>query len=285
VRERRGYGGNGRARELLHRAVREAGEVLDGALERREGGTGRLVRNGHRHVRAGGERLDERPLRPCQVLEAVREYGLAVPGPEIALKSLRRGTPHAVSVPEPEPVELRPVGASETAEIAVDRSGVEQRRLQLSERSDDLVAEATRPGRRCEHLERGRGDRTANRQRALCVAGDGAPLGSARGDVLEEIVEGADTAAEERSSTAEQVSLDPLDVSPVGDDEPGIAVELDEIPLQEQRDLAGVRRTDDEREPHPPMVVPPSDAISYAEARLCAKSGKDASPSGKRLEN
>ena len=74
--------------------------------------------------------------------------------------------------------------------------------------------------------------------------------------MLEEIVERPDPAREQRRPAAEEVALDPFDVAAVRDDEPGIAparIERGEIPLEKQRDLAGVGRPHDERERHQTM--------------------------------
>ena len=89
---------------------------------------------------------------------------------------------------------------------------------------------------------------------------DGTAPSVTRGDVTEEVVEGPDRAREQRRTAPDQVTLDAIDVDAVRDDEPGIALEHVEVALQEQRDLAGVRRPDDERESHRSIVVPASGA-------------------------
>src|SRR5918994_2671271 len=71
-------------RELLDPAVGEPREVSGRPLERGEDGPAGLVRQRDGDVSATGERLEQRPLRSCQVLEAVREDGRAVPGREVA---------------------------------------------------------------------------------------------------------------------------------------------------------------------------------------------------------
>ena len=102
----------------------------------------------------------------------------------------------------------------------------------------------------------------------------GRALWQARGDLAEEIVEGPDPAAQQPAAPLEQVALDPLDVRTIRHDEPRIVLERIEIALQKARDLTGVSRPDDERQRHPPIVVPPSDALSYAAGRVRAKSAK-----------
>jgi hypothetical protein len=97
--------------------------------------------------------------------------------------------------------------------------------------------------------------------------------------VLEEVVERPDAPREQRGTPPQEVALDPLDVDAVGDDEPGIvsgiAVERAEIPLQKQRNLAGVSRPNHERKRHRTMVVPASDAPSYAAGSLHATLRKE----------
>ena len=272
VGQRRGQWRAGRARELLHRAARERGQILDRPLERGERRAGGLVRDRDRDLGARGERLDQRPLRRGQVLEAVGEDRLAVPGAEIALESLRRPAAHAVAVPEPEPVELLPIRPREPSELAADAIRVEQRGLELAERTEEHVGKAAGPGGDPKIVERRLGDRAPDRERALRVGRDRAAVRIARRDLLEEIVEGPDAAAEQRAAASEEIPFDPLHVAAGGDDEPRIAVERGEIALEEQRNLAGMRRPDDEREPHPRMVVPPSGAPSYADEALSANS-------------
>ena len=76
-----------------------------------------------------------------------------------------------------------------------------------------------------------------------CAVGDHGPVGAAVArEPLEEIVEGSDPAREERAAPGEELALDPLDVRSVGHDEHRIAVERVQVAIEEQRNLAGVRR-------------------------------------------
>ena len=92
--------------------------------------------------------------------------------------------------------------------------------------------------------------------------------------MLEQVVERPDPPREERGTPTYQVSLDPLDVTAGGDDEPRIVFEHLKEALQEQRDLAGMSRAEDEREAHRSIVVLCSRALSYVRRRLSAKSGE-----------
>ncbi len=107
-------------------------------------------------------------------------------------------------------------------------------------------------------------DRAPRSERPLCIARDTTPLGISGHDLLEEIVERADVAGKQRGTASQEVALDALDVRSIGYHEPGIAFEHVEIAPEEQGDLAGMRRPDDERETHPSMVIPASDPLSYA---------------------
>jgi hypothetical protein len=267
-------------RKLLNGALCETSQVLHGSLERRERRTSRLIRERHDDLGSRGQPFEQRPLRPGQVFEAVCENGLAVPGIQIGCKALGGAAPEAVAVPQTKAVELSTVGDSQPAEIAVEAFGLEKRRLDLPESRCERVREAARSGRRGKVLESSPLYRATDCERALRLGRDRPLVVPAErvtpaSDVLEEVVERADPAAEERCSTPKQVAFDPFDVPPVRYDEPRVERRIDvqglEIPIEKQRNLAGVRRPHDERERHLPIVVLGSDAPSYGVRRLSAK--------------
>ena len=99
---------------------------------------------------------------------------------------------------------------------------------------------------------------SARRTASARSAGPASGLASlaSRGDVAEDVVEGADSPGEKRGAAGEQVTLDEVDVCPVRDDQPGVAVQLGEEAFEQQRHLPGVRRPDDQGEPHRAMVIP-----------------------------
>ena len=84
------------------------------------------------------------------------------------------------------------------------------------------------------------------------------------GDAREEVVEGADRAAQQDGRALEQLALDPPDVRPPGHHEHRVALDRLHVAVEEQRDFARIRRPGDERETHRPMLVRASDAIAYA---------------------
>ena len=98
----------------------------------------------------------------------------------------------------------------------------------------------------------------------MCITRDTTPFGISGHDLLEEVVERTDVARKQRGTASQKVALDALDIRSIGYDEPGIAFEDVQIALEEQGDLAGMRRPDDERKTHPSMVIPASDPLSYA---------------------
>ena len=60
----------------------------------------------------------------------------------------------------------------------------------------------------------------------------------------------ADGPGEKRPRTTDQLPLDDLDIGLVRDDEPGVTIEELEVTLEQERNLAGMRRSDNEREAH-----------------------------------
>ena len=247
-----------RGRQLLDAALGEAGQGVGRAAERREGGAARLVRKRDGHLGTAGQRLDQPPLGRGQVLEAVGEDRLGLPGLEVALEPLDGVRAQQVAVPERKPVELGPVGGVEAAEVAVELVGRDERGAELAHRVAERVDEALRARRRREAVER-RLRRRAPEQQCLLHLGGDRPCGRAAREAAEQVVERADRAAHETAETRDEIPLGTLDVRPVRHDQVRIAIDCGRIALEEQRDLAGVRRPDDQREGHLRIVRTPSD--------------------------
>ena len=143
--------------------------------------------------------------RAGQILEAVREDRLAVPGVEVGLQPLGRAAAQQVAIPEAEPVELGAVGGVERGELARRASSgssspassspsVRSERRRRSRRSAPTRARPSSGARR-EHA--------AHEQRALrAPRRPGAPRRRAQAIALEDVVEGADRAAEQRRPRA-----------------------------------------------------------------------------------
>jgi hypothetical protein len=86
--------------------------------------------------------------------------------------------------------------------------------------------------------------------------------------VLEQAVEGGDRPGEQGAVPADQITFDVIDVSAVRNDQPRIFVDRVEKSLQQKRDLAGMRRPDDERETQAGIVVSGRQALSYGSRKL-----------------
>ena len=66
-----------------------------------------------------------------------------------------------------------------------------------------------------------------------------------------QIVEGPDRPPEQRRLAPKQVAFDALDLAPIGNDEERVPVERGEVSVEQARDLAGVRRADEQGQRHP----------------------------------
>ncbi len=237
--------------KLDNRAPRERSEVSGRSCERCVRRSPGLVRQRHHDVRAGGERLEETPLGAGQILEAVHENRSVTPRRDLARQALHRPTPQPAAVPRPEPIELLPVRPCVRAERLVEIVRREQRAVQLGKGTPEGVREsriACRPRRRAV-------DRASHHHRPLGVSEQPQPSPITPRERFEQRVEGRDRAGEQAALAANELTLDVLDVGAVRDDQPGVAVDRLDIAIEQRRDLACVRRTNDESETHRCMVV------------------------------
>ena len=106
MRERRRRDRPVSRRQLLDGTRGETGEILGRPPQRREDRASRLVRERDGDLGSRSQRLEQRPFGTGQVLEAVREDRLAVPGVEVDAEALDRMTAQQAAIPAPEPVEL-----------------------------------------------------------------------------------------------------------------------------------------------------------------------------------
>ena len=270
----------------------ETCEVLLGAPQRRERRSARLVRKRDRHLRPAGERLEQRPFGAGEVLEAVGEHGLAVPGVEIRLQALGRVAAEEVAVPAVQPVELGAVGGIEHGEVAVELLGVEEPGLELAQRLLERVGEAAEARGGGEPVELRAREHAADEERALRPRHEPARASALVRHPLEDVVERPDRAREQGGASREEVALRALDVRPVRHDEHRLPLERGEIAVEQRPDLARVRRPSDEAERHRPILEAASDgswAASAAEAdfglrprRATARPGIEAEQSSQR---
>ena len=160
-------------RELLDRAGRQALEALRGVPQPLEGRPAGLVRKRDGDVGAARERLEQRPLGRGQVLEAVGEERLPLPGAEVVGEPLGGRGAEQLRVPEAEAVELRAVGGDRASpEAPRGRSDVEQPRLDLPDRVAERVREPGRARRLAEPVELAYGRRHARSDERLLRLGE-----------------------------------------------------------------------------------------------------------------
>lgn len=177
-----------------------------------------------------------------------------MPGVEVGLEALRGAPPQEVAIPQAEPVELGAVGGVERGEVAAEIARVEHPLLELAERLQERVGEARGARRAGETVQRRVRERAADDQGALRVGRDRTLFGIVADEPCEEVVEGADGAAEETALARDQVALDTVDVRRVRHDQGRLVVEARQIALEQERDLARVRRPCEKGESHLPIV-------------------------------
>jgi len=159
-----------------------------------------------------------------------------------------------LAVPETQPVELGAIGRVQLAELAFELARLEQRGLELGHGRPERMREAAEPGRRAQGTA-GLGNHAPKEQRALRLGHHRAVRAVPSGEPLEEIVEGADRAADERSRPRQELALGPVDVRPVRHDQDRIGLERAEIALEQERDLPRVRRPCEQAERHRPILA------------------------------
>ncbi len=203
------------------------------------------------HLGSRGQRLEQPPLRSRQVLEAIGEDRARPPCVDIAGQAVDGSPPDHAPVPGVEPVELGAIGPRKGGERVREVVRLEQRAVQLRQRSADRVREAG--GSRTARAGGARDP--ADQHRALRLAQKALAAATAASERVEQRVERPDRSREEAAYAFEELALDMFDVRALRDDQPRVAVERGEEPLEKLPDLAGVCRPDDERETHRAMVV------------------------------
>ena len=242
MRKRRPHVALGRGRKLLDAPGGLLGQRRRRPLERREREPPGLVGERDGDVGAAREPLDERPLRRGEILESVRVDGAAVPGGEIAGHAVRCVTALTIAVPPLEPVELVAVRPQKVTQPRLEVLGLDEPRLQLRDRGSQCLRE---PG------ERRRGaPETAQQQPTLRIGEYRAMVAVAARDAGEQVVERADGAAHDRLAARHEVVLHALNLRPVRDDEHRIPRDVRRIAVEQEGDLAGVRRPREQCQRH-----------------------------------
>ena len=238
-------------RELGHVVAGERREVVGGSPEGGVRSAPRLVRQRHVNLGARRERLEQPPFRPGQVLEPVGEDRTRVPGGEIARESVDRVPAQRAAIPCVESFELAAKRRRERAQRFLQVTGLEQSAIELAERATNCVRVPGEAG----DLARHHLGELSHEQRALDVPDDALSCAIRERECLEQRVERPDRPGEQSTATRDELELDPLDIRAVRDDQPGILVKRVDEPIEQPLDLPGVRRPDDEGEPHWGMVV------------------------------
>ena len=117
-------------------------------------------------VRAASASM-QRPLRAGQILEAVREDRRAGPRVEVGAEPVDGGAPAHAAVRAAERLQLGAVRRPERAELAADRVRLEQPRLELVERLQERLGEASPRRRLAEAAELGARKHAPHEERAL----------------------------------------------------------------------------------------------------------------------
>ncbi len=178
-----------------------------------------------------------------------------------------------VAIPEAEALELVSVGGIEAAKISLELLRLEQAGLQLTERREERVGKATEPRRPAEAVQRRSSECAADDESTLGVTHDGPTPAPGEREPPEHVVEGSDRAGEKRPDPSQEIPLDPLDIRRVRHDQDGITLDLLQVAREETCNLAGLGRSDDERETHQIILVRVSDDSRNSQDGLCGKSG------------
>ena len=256
MRERAAPAPQSAGRQLVDPPVREPASGPS-AVRASEAKTGRPGSYGSDTVTSARPESasSERPLGAGEVLEPVGEDRAPVPRVELgARRSSAAWRRSSSAVPEAEPVELLAVARVEPGERPVEVARVEQRGL-------------ARPRSPCRASPRSRGSAPTPRARSATAAADDAAraaAAAARADRGRRVsppanaIDGGRGRRTSRSSRRRAPGARSRSSRSIrsasarfGTTRNGIAVERCAIPVEEQRDLAGVRRAHDEGEPHP----------------------------------
>ena len=202
--------------------------------------------------------VEQRPLGAGQIFEPVREDRPPGPGPQLSADPVDRATALEIAIPQAEAVELRAVGRVQTAEIAVELVRIDEPRFQLAQGTAESLSEAGEARRGAKPVQGCAGNNAPDDQVPLRVSRNRATRSPIARDPLEEVVEGADRAADKRAAGRQELALDTVDVRPVGHDEHRILVERGEIALEQQRDFSRVRGAGETERLTGPIVDLPS---------------------------
>ena len=164
------------------------------------------------------------------------ENGPPVPGVQLAGQAPDRVPAKCAAVPGPEPLELVPVAAHECRERLGEITRLDERAVDLGHRARERVREPGMPPARSLRIVH---DATED-EVSLCLAEQPSRAAAFRCEGFEQRVERADRSGQEAVAAPDELALSAIDLCAVRDDQPGIAVELLDEPVEQERDLAGM---------------------------------------------
>ena len=233
----------GRSRKLLDAPGSLLGQRRSRPLERGEREPPGLVRERDGDVGAAREPLDERPLRRGEILESVRVDGTAVPRVEIAGHAVRRVAPLTIAVPPLEPVELVAIRAQKVARARLEVF----RARQAPTRAPRCVAPSVSAKPEKRDVARARRRSSSPRWASVSTA-RWSPLPRAMPANRSSNVPTEPPTT--RLAARDEIPLDALNLRPVRDDEHRLPRDVRRIAVEQEGDLAGVRRPREQCQRH-----------------------------------
>ena len=206
-----------------------------------------------------------RPLGARQILEPVGEDRRVAPRLELTREPVDGLPAHRLAIPRLQLVEPVVVGAVQLAEIPVDRIALDERGVELTQVACSASAkpaeraEAERPLRRASAIAR----RTISDRSAPVTRRRRSRIATRRSPRTDRRMSRSVRRGSHRGAGGDRVRprRPPRDSGTISQGSRSCSVD---VALQQERDFAGVRRSDDERKTHRSIVVTPFARSSYA---------------------
>ncbi len=181
-------------------------------------------------------------MRRCQVFEPVRVDRPPVPRLQLVRHPLGGVAPLAVAVPASQPVELGAIRTQQLCQTLIEVLRLDEPGLELRDGRAECLGEACEPG----SVPR----QPSQQQRPLGV-GEHGPVGSvAVGEAREQVVERRHPAADDRLAAGEEIPPNALRLGSVGHEQNRVARDVRGIAVEQEGDLAGIRRPRKQRQRH-----------------------------------
>ncbi len=255
-------------RKLVHRGG-PGGEPLERVAQGGEGQAAGLVGQGHEHTRPGGDGLDQVELGSGQLLEAVDEKRVGVPGGQLGARPPPGPGEGGAAVVEPFAVQRLMPAVVQAGDLGQSRCrggagpqrpggglGVGARGRALLGEAPEGAREAGEPGRAGQPLERGLGRHPAQERGPHRLRRHTGSLAQAGGHDVAQLLEGEHAPAEQAAGPRGQLALHGRHLGRVGNHQhrllpPGQGVQE---AVGEDADLAASGGADEEVERHRPSV-------------------------------